>query len=70
MVSSEIAGSAADTAADVEYIGTFCELGAGEEEVDELGLGALFGIGGVYEIAVVDVLAPGGTSLRTFSLSG
>lgn len=51
-------GSAAHAAPDVEDVKTLLQPGAFEEQFDQPSLGPLFGVGGVQEIAVMEVLAP------------
>lgn len=58
----EMAGCAADAAANIEDAGAFFELGDLEEEGDEVHLGLLFGLCGFglvgWPVTVVDVFSP------------
>ena len=58
LFAGEVAGRAAYAAADVEDGGVRGDLGDFEQQVDQVDLGDVFGLGGVEPVAVVDVLAP------------
>lgn len=58
MLLRQIARRPAHAASDVEDRAALFQLGALKQELDQSGLGAVFGVVGVEKVAVVEMLAP------------